>query len=269
MNRIKDLVKEKYGKIARESNTTEGCGCCGDGSYTNFSEKYENLEGYNPDADLGLGCGLPTEYAGIKKGNIVIDLGSGAGNDCFVASSLVGEEGKVIGIDFTREMINKSRENAEKLGYTNVQFRFGDIENMPVTSKKADVIISNCVLNLVPDKRMAFMEICRVLKVGGHFCISDVVTRGALPSVIRDAVEMYAGCVAGAMDRDEYIALIEEMGFINITIHKEKEINLPDNVLKEVISDKEIEDFRRSGTGIFSLTVSGEKPSKNCVCCGN
>ena len=269
MEDAKKIVREKYGQIARESDSCCDPSCCGDGSYSVFSESYKGLEGYNPDADLGLGCGLPTEYANIRRGQTVIDLGSGAGNDCFVARSLVGEEGKVIGIDFTREMIDKARENAARLGFKNVQFRFGDIENMPVTSKKADVVISNCVLNLVPDKRMAFMEICRVLKVGGHFCISDVVVVGKLPHAVREAAELYAGCISGAMDRAEYIALIEEMGFINMEIHKERQISVPDEVLLKALSGEELDEYHRSGAGVYSLTISGEKPAKNCVCCGN
>jgi arsenite methyltransferase len=273
MEDLKKLVQEKYGQIAKdnaESEKKSGCGCgCGcDDSYTIFSENYEGKEGYDPDADLGLGCGIPTDFVHIMKGDIVIDLGSGAGNDCFVARALVGEEGKVIGIDMTKEMIALARENAAKLGYTNVQFRYGDIENMPVTSKKADVVISNCVLNLVTDKEMAVSEICRILKVGGHFCISDVIIRGELPDNIRNAAEMYAGCISGALEREKYMELIEKMGFINITIHKEKEISVPDSILADYLSKEEIESFRKSGTGIFSITISGEKPAKGCVCCG-
>jgi len=271
MENKKKLVQEKYGQIAKDSSEPvkkAGCGCGCDDSFTIFSENYYGKEGYSPVADLGLGCGIPTDFVHIRKGDIVIDLGSGAGNDCFVARALVGEEGKVIGIDMTREMIELARANAEKLGYKNVQFRYGDIENMPVTSKKADVVISNCVLNLVPDKDMAISEICRILKVGGHFCISDVVIIGNLPEAIQNAAEMYAGCVSGALQRDKYMELIAKMGFINTTIHKEKEIFLPDEVLKPFLNETEIKAFRDSGTGIFSITISGEKPAKGCVCCG-
>jgi SAM-dependent methyltransferase len=271
MEDVKQMVREKYGQIARESAEPANKLCCGCGcseTYTIFSENYYGKDGYTPDADLGLGCGIPTDYVKIRRGDTVIDLGSGAGNDCFVARALVGEEGKVIGIDFTKDMIELARVNAEKLGFKNVQFRYGDIENMPVTSKKADVVISNCVLNLVPDKDMAFREICRVLKIGGMFCISDVVVRGELPEGIRNAAEMYAGCVAGAIDRDKYLELVASMGFINITLHKEKEIVLPDNVLATCLSPDEIAAFRTSGAGIYSITVSGEKPAKGCVCCG-
>lgn len=271
MENVKKLVKEKYGQIAKDSSEPEkkaGCGCGCDDSYTIFSENYYGKEGYAPNADLGLGCGIPTDFVNIRKGDVVIDLGSGAGNDCFVARALVGEEGKVIGIDMTKEMIELARANAEKLGYKNVQFRYGDIENMPVTSKKADVVISNCVLNLVPDKDMAITEICRILKVGGHFCISDVVIIGELPETIQNAAEMYAGCVSGALQREKYMELIGKMGFINTTIHKEKEIFIPDEVLGNYLSKDEIAEFRKSGIGIFSITISGEKPAKGCVCCG-
>jgi ubiquinone/menaquinone biosynthesis C-methylase UbiE len=271
MEDLKKIVQEKYGQIAKESaepakKVSCGCGC--KDTYTVFSENYFGKEGYDPDADLGLGCGIPTDFVHIKKGDIVIDLGSGAGNDCFVARALVGEEGKVIGIDMTKEMIALARVNADKLGYKNVQFRFGDIENMPVTSKKADVVISNCVLNLVPDKDMAVSEICRVLKVGGHFCISDIVLDGELPDKIRNAAAMYAGCVAGALQINDYMALIERMGFINIVVHKKREIIIPDEVYEPYLNTEELADFRKSGTGIFTITVSGEKPAKGCVCCG-
>ena len=274
MEDVKKIVREKYGQIAKESNDPQkmvdcGCGCGCDTTYTIFSENYLGKEGYLPEADLGLGCGLPTEHAGIKPGDTVVDLGSGAGNDCFVARALTGATGRVIGIDITREMVDKARENARKLGYQNVQFRLGDIENMPITSKIADVIISNCVLNLVPDKKMAFLEICRVLKMGGHFCISDVVTRGELPAEIKNAAEMYAGCVAGAIDIKEYLGIIDEMGFINVEIKKEKSIDVPDEILSNYLSEKGIREYRESGTGIFSITVVGEKPYKGCACCGN
>jgi ubiquinone/menaquinone biosynthesis C-methylase UbiE len=271
MDNLKKLVQDKYGQIAKESSEPEkkvSCGCGCHDTYTIFSENYYGKKGYDPDADLGLGCGIPTDFVQIKKGDIVIDLGSGAGNDCFVARALVGEEGKVIGIDMTKEMIELARANALKLGYKNVQFRYGDIENMPVTSKKADVVISNCVLNLVPDKDMAVSEICRVLKVGGHFCISDIVIQGELPDKIRNAASMYAGCVSGALTKDQYMELIDKMGFINITIHKFKEIEIPYEVFSQFISKEEIDEFMATGAKIYTMTISGEKPAKGCVCCG-
>ena len=197
---LKLIVKEKYGEIASQSkgkNESSCCGatgCCSSVDYSIFSENYSQLEGYNPDADLGLGCGIPTEFARITKGNTVIDLGSGAGNDCFVARALVGESGNVIGIDMTEAMIEKARANAQKLGFTNVEFRLGDIENMPVSDSTADVIISNCVLNLVPDKEKAFGEIFRVLKPGGTLIFSTHNVRAVLvaPTWSRERVREVA-----------------------------------------------------------------------------
>ena len=271
---LKEIVRQKYSEIAlqdKETNQSSCCGsgCCSDEVYNIMSDDYTELNGYNPDADLGLGCGLPTQFAKIKKGNTVIDLGSGAGNDCFIARAETGEDGKVIGIDFTPAMINKARANAEKLSYYNVEFRQGDIENMPVSSNIADVIVSNCVLNLVPDKNAVFKEIFRVLKPGGHFSISDVVLVGALPEALRKDAEMYAGCVSGAIQKEVYLELIKANGFSNITIQKEKPINIPDDILKNYLSEEEIKDFKKGDKGIFSITVYAEK-SKSCCgteCC--
>ena len=262
MENLKKLVQEKYGLIAKESSEPEkkaGCGCGCDSTYTIFSENYGGKKGYAPDADLGLGCGIPTDFVNIRMGDTVIDLGSGAGNDCFVARALVGEEGKVIGIDMTKEMIELARENAVKLGYKNVQFRYGDIENMPVTSKKADVVISNCVLNLVPDKNKAFAQIMRVLKFNGHFCVSDVVIKGSLPERVRKDAEMYAGCISGASKMDDYLEIIKKQGFKNITVHKLKEISIPEELLGNYMSKEEITGFQNGETGIFSITVSAYK----------
>lgn len=262
---LKDLVKNKYGKIAMQSKQLNQSSCCestcscNQVDYTVFSERYDTLNGYNPDADLGLGCGLPTEFAGIKKGNSVLDLGSGAGNDCFVARAIVGETGKVTGIDFTEEMIAKAVENNRKLGYKNVVFVKGDIEAMPLPDNEFDVIISNCVLNLVPDKNKAFSEIYRVLKTAGHFCVSDVVIKGNLPEKIRNDAEMYAGCIAGAVRIEEYINIINEHGFKNITVHKQKKISIPAEILKNYLSEKETAEFLNDEIGIFSITVSAQK----------
>jgi len=262
---IKSVIREKYGEIAiqsKEQNETSCCGatgCCSGVDYTIFSENYEKLEGYNPDADLGLGCGIPTEFVQIKKGDTVVDLGSGAGNDCFVARALVGETGQVIGIDMTRAMIDKARINAEKLNFKNVEFRLGEIEKMPVTAGKADVVISNCVLNLVPDKQKAFSEIFRVLKNGGHLSVSDVVLKGELPDQLKEAAEMYAGCVSGAIQLSQYIGIIHHTGFSDIQIQKEKRIVLPDSILLNYLSAAVLEVFKRSGVGIFSITVTATK----------
>ena len=261
---LKDLVRQKYSDIALQDKERNQASCCGSGCcstevYNIMSDDYSALEGYNPDADLGLGCGLPTQFARIRKGDVVIDLGSGAGNDCFIARAEAGETGKVIGIDFTSAMIDKARANAEKLGFHNVEFRQGDIEQMPVASGLADVIVSNCVLNLVPDKHSVLKEIYRVLKPGGHFSISDIVLVGALPEKIQVAAEMYAGCVAGAIQREDYLGLIAATGFDNIALQKEKAIVVPDDILGQYLSAEETAQFKQSGTGIYSITVYGEK----------
>jgi ubiquinone/menaquinone biosynthesis C-methylase UbiE len=262
---LKEIVRAKYGEIAMQDKATNQSSCCGAGGcstevYNIMSERYDELNGYNPDADLGLGCGLPTEFARINRGDTVIDLGSGAGNDCFIARSLTGDTGKVIGIDFTPTMISKARQNAEKLGFNNVEFREGDIEHMPVSDEVADVIVSNCVLNLVPDKRAVVTEIFRVLKPGGHFSISDIVLVGQLPEALQKDAEMYSGCVAGAIQKSEYLEIIESTGFCDMTIQKEKPIFIPDDILSRYLSPEEIELFRNGNIGIFSITVFASKP---------
>ncbi|WP_127132873.1 arsenite methyltransferase [Pseudoflavitalea rhizosphaerae] len=272
---LKDLVKQKYAEIAGQSkaqNSSSCCGatssCCGDDVYNIMSEDYTKLEGYNADADLGLGCGLPIEYAHMKEGDTVIDLGSGAGNDCFIARKIVGPSGKVIGVDFTPAMISKARENAEKLQYHNVEFRQGDIEDLPVTSNLADVIVSNCVLNLVPNKHKVFSEVYRALKPNGHFSISDIVLKGELAPSWKQVAELYAGCVSGAIQQEEYMAIIQEAGFSDITIQKEKEIVLPDDILKQYLTEEDIAAFKSSQNKIVSITVFAKKPAKDeRACC--
>lgn len=268
---VKKIVKEKYTEIAlqtKEQNLTSCCGatasCCGDEVYNLMADEYSAVEGYNPDADLGLGCGIPTQFAMIKEGDTVVDLGSGAGNDCFVARRSTGVSGKVIGIDFTEAMIEKARANAEKVGYNNVEFRFGDIEKMPLTSNIADVVLSNCVLNLVPDKKAVFSEIFRVLKNGGHFSISDIVLDGQLPAPLLKAAEMYAGCVSGAIQKSEYLQIIKEAGFSAITLQKEKKIVIPDEILLDYLSNDELKEAKESGLGIYSITVSATKKVECC-----
>jgi len=271
---LKDLVKQKYSEIALQDKEVNQSSCCGSGCcsteiYNIMSDDYSSLQGYNPDADLGLGCGLPTQFAKIKKGDTVIDLGSGAGNDCFIARAEAGDDGKIIGIDFTPPMIELARTNAQRLGFYNVEFRQGDIENMPVTANVADVIVSNCVLNLVPNKDGVFKEILRVLKPGGHFSISDIVLVGSLPQALRKDAEMYAGCVAGAIQKEVYLELIQANGFVNITLQKEKPILIPDDILKNYLNEEELTKFKTGSTGIFSITVYAEK-SKSCCgteCC--
>ncbi len=271
-NELKELVRQKYSEIALQDKATNAASCCGAGDcstevYNIMSDDYTTLEGYTSDADLGLGCGLPTQFAQIKPGNTVIDLGSGAGNDCFVARAATGVSGKVIGIDFTPAMIEKARANAEKLGFNNVEFRQGDIEQMPVTANVADVVVSNCVLNLVPNKDGVFKEIFRVLKPGGHFSISDVVLVGNLPEALRKDAEMYAGCVSGAIQKDVYLELIRVNGFENITIQKEKPIIIPDDILLNYLTPQEIATFKNGTTGIFSITVFAQKQEQTAGCC--
>lgn len=270
-DQLKEIVKQKYSEIALQDKETNAASCCGSGScstevYNIMTDDYSGMQGYNPDADLGLGCGLPTQFAQIKKGDVVIDLGSGAGNDAFIARAETGHTGKVIGIDFTPAMIEKARINADKLGFNNVEFRQGDIEHMPVAADTADVIVSNCVLNLVPNKNAVLKEVFRVLKPGGHFSISDIVLQGNLPPAIREAAEMYAGCVSGAIDQTLYLQLISNNGFKNITVQKSKAIIVPDDILSKYLTAEEILQFRNSSTGIYSITVYAEKPAQSACC---
>ena len=273
---IKEMVKQKYAEIALQNQETNASSCCGSGGcstevYNIMTDDYDHLEGYNPDADLKLGCGLPTEFAKIKKGDYVVDLGSGAGNDCFVARAETGESGKVVGIDFTPEMIEKARNNADKLGFNNVEFRLGDIENIPLMSNVADVVVSNCVMNLVPNKPKAFAEVQRILKPTGHFSISDIVLVGDLPEKIKNAAEMYAGCVASAIQMEDYLKIIENSGFKNMTLQKKKPIIVPDDILKNYLNEEEIQQYKDSTTRIYSITVYAEKVVGCCTpnsgCC--
>ncbi len=261
---IKQVVKEKYGEIAVSSSSCCGpTSCCGPSKkvvdYTIFQDDYTKLEGYVADADLGLGCGLPTEFAGIKKGDTVVDLGSGAGNDVFVARALTGENGKVIGLDFTQEMIDKANTNKQKVGFENIEFKLGEIENMPIEDNSTDVVVSNCVLNLVPDKQKAFNEIYRILKPGAHFCVSDIVLDGELPDGLKNAAAMYAGCVSGALQKEDYISAIKNAGFTDVDIKKSKTIELPENILKKYLSDEGIKLYHENVQGIYSITVVGNK----------
>lgn len=264
---IKELIREKYSEIAtqeKEYNLATCCGatcaCHGEEVYTIMADDYTQLEGYVEDADLGLGCGLPTEFAKIKEGDTVIDLGSGAGNDVFIARRITGEKGKVIGIDFTEPMIERARTNADKLGYNNVEFRFGDIEKIPVTANVADVVVSNCVLNLVPDKQKVFNEIYRVLKAGAHFSISDIVLNGEMPERWKEVSELYAGCVSGAVQKSEYLDMITRAGFKAITLQKQKPILIPEEILEKYLTRAEIEEYLAGKVQIESITVYAEKP---------
>lgn len=261
---LKLIVKEKYSEIAKQaipgSSGCCGTSCgCGELEFSMISDEYNNIEGHVKEADLGLGCGIPTQYAGINKGDHVLDLGSGAGNDCFVARAIVGESGMVTGLDFTDAMLSKANENARKLGYTNVKFIQGDIEEMPLPDTTYDVVVSNCVLNLVPDKEKAFSEIFRVLKKGGHFSVSDVVIKGTLPDSLKKDAEMYAGCVSGAIAMEHYLAIIKNQGFEKVTVHKQKEISIPEKVLEKHITENELNNFKNNDSGIYSITVSAYK----------
>ena len=262
---LKVIVKEKYAQIAKQDKSTNEASCCGataccdEVDYTIFSDDYTKIEGYRPEADLGLGCGIPTDHAGIKKGMHVLDLGSGAGNDCFVASTLVGTEGRVTGLDFTEEMLRKAEQNLTITGLKNIQFIKGDIEQMPLLSASVDVVISNCVLNLVPDKQRAFAEIYRVLRPGGHFCISDVVLKGALPAKLLHEAELYAGCVSGALQKEKYMDIIKEAGFKDMEVKSEKKVSIPDEILGKYLSPEEIEQTKEESKGIISITLSAVK----------
>jgi arsenite methyltransferase len=277
---IKSEIKKSYGDIAKGGNS-DGCcsnkACCSNESFTTMTEDYDKIEGYHKEADLSLGCGIPTEIADIKEGNTVIDLGSGAGNDVFIARKIVGETGKVIGIDMTPEMVIRALQNNQKLGYKNVEFVLGEIENMRgIAGNTADVVISNCVMNLVPDKEKAFKEVHRILKTNGHFSISDIVYSGYLPDGVFEAAEMYAGCVAGASEKGKYLSIIKAIGFKNIQIKKERLIDLPDELLLKYISTDELEKFRKSGSGVYSISIYADKLDEgNCCetnengCCGS
>lgn len=265
---LKDIVRTKYGEIAEQNVEDNAASCCGSGgcsteAYNIMTDDYSGIKGYQADADLSLGCGLPTQFAQIKPGDTVIDLGSGAGNDCFVARHETGPTGKVIGIDFTAAMLNKARINANKLGFNNVEFREGDIEDMPVADNLADVVVSNCVLNLVPNKKNVIKDIYRVLKPSGHFSISDIVLVGELPPELKNDAEMYAGCVSGAIQKDDYLGFIADAGFENITLQKQKDILIPDDILSKYFNAEKLEQFKSGSTGIFSVTVFAQKPGIN------
>jgi len=261
---IKKMVRDKYAGIAIQSEKASGscgCGCdCGDGvDYSIMSEDYSQIKGYAPEADLGLGCGLPTQYAFIRPGDTVVDMGSGAGNDCFIAAKETGENGKVIGIDMTDAMIQKARLNAEKLKYKNVEFHLGEIENTSLDGNIADVVVSNCVFNLAPDKAAAFRETLRILRPGGHLSISDIVTDGILPEPLLKAAEMYAGCVAGALQEEDYLAIVRETGFENVTVMKKRKIQLPVELTDRYSVTEELN--KAGGTGIYSISVFARKPN--------
>jgi len=259
-DQMKDAVRRKYAQIA--SGTSESC-CSPDAKddldVTMIGDEYDGVDGYLEDADLKLGCGIPTDVAGIETGDAVLDLGSGAGLDAFVARRITGETGRVDGVDFTPEMVKKARANADSLGYDNASFHEGDIEDLPLDADTYDVVISNCVLNLVPDKDAAFAEMHRVLRPGGHFCVSDVVTRGTLPDDVRRSAALYAGCIAGALPESDYLQRLRDAGFENVEVASEKTIDVPDDVLTEHADEDDVRAFRASGGALVSITVRGQK----------
>jgi SAM-dependent methyltransferase len=229
---IKSAVREKYGQIAQKSNSCCGptCGCgteAGIAGTIIMNDLYSDVDpSIRENADLGLGCGIPTEFADLKRGMTVLDLGSGAGIDVFVAAKEVGPTGKVIGVDMTKEMVVRARMNKNKLRAENTEFRLGEIENLPVDTESVDRVISNCVINLVPDKRRAFGEMRRVLKPGGKFTVSDIVSVGEIPGEIRKDMTEWAGCVAGALDREEYLGIVLEAGFREVKVVVDKPYSL-------------------------------------------
>jgi len=260
-NQIKELVKQTYTKVLQERSSCCSPNCCDIDTATDFSGEYEKIEGYVPAADYKLGCGIPTDHARLFEGATVLDLGSGAGNDVFVARHFVGESGYVIGVDMTEAMIAQANKNKAALGYSNVEFRLGEIEALPVDDNSIDIVLSNCVMNLVPDKEKAYQEAFRVLKPGGHFSISDIVIRGELPKEIQEAAALYAGCVAGAMAKDAYLSVIRKAGFTAIEVPIEQVIELPDSLLKRHLPADKLADFRASGVQVVSITVYAAKPA--------
>ena len=243
--KIKQSVKERYAEVAIQSTSCCGPNCCSpDGSGAGALVDYGLIDAELPvGANLGLGCGIPTLSVEILAGDTVLDLGSGAGVDVFLAARKVGSQGRVIGVDMTPEMIARAKENALKGGYQNVEFRLGEIEHLPVESGSVDVVLSNCVINLVPDKQKAFAEIFRVLKKGGRFSISDMVTFGEIPQAVRDDMDLWTGCISGALDRERFLQIVRKAGFNDVEIKK--------SVTYDTIKGE--------GYGVGSITVEAHK----------
>ncbi len=270
---IKKVVREGYAKIAKQDSSccTPANSCCGS---TNLAEDISKSIGYTEEelkavpegANLGLGCGNPVALASLKEGEIVLDLGSGAGFDCFLAADRVGENGRVIGVDMTPEMVEKARENAQKSNYANVEFRLGEIENLPVADNSVNIVISNCVINLAPDKGKVFSEAFRALKPGGRLMISDIVLLKELPDFIKDSIEAYIGCLSGAIMRNEYIEAIKASGFQEIRIVDETSFPIEsmanDPTAKAIIKNLEIplEEVKEIANSVASIKVYGVKP---------
>lgn len=258
--KVKKIVRKGYAKIAKE-----GSSCCsGKSQELGYSEK--ELQAVPEGANLGLGCGNPVALASLREGETVLDLGSGGGLDCFIASKKVGEKGKIIGVDMTPEMLDRARKNARKGGYKNVEFRLGEIENLPVADGTVDAIISNCVINLSANKRRVFKEAFRVLKQGGRLMISDIVLLKELPEILRKSIEAYVGCIAGALLKDDYMALIKEAGFRETKIIEENRIPVEfttrDPTAKTIIENSKLsaEKLKDISRSIVSVRVSGVKP---------
>jgi len=272
--KIKKIVREGYGKIAKQGSTCCGpinSSCCSnlissDEISKNIGYTDTEITGVPEGSNLGLGCGNPTAIASLIEGETVLDLGSGAGFDCFLAAQKVGKTGKVIGVDMTPEMIEKAKENAEKGNYKNVEFRMGEIEKLPVKNSSVDVIISNCVINLSPDKKQVFNEAFRVLKPGGRLVISDIVILKELPDYIQNSFEAYVGCISGALLKDKYLELIKEAGFKNITINDETlfpvELIINDPIAQEIIEKQGISsnEIHEIGKTIISIKLACTKP---------
>lgn len=270
MDNVKKEVKSAYAAIAKDQGASNCCThstCCGSIGEHSMAVDYSKVEGHVESANLSLGCGIPTESAKISKGDTVIDLGSGAGNDAFIARQIVGKTGTVIGVDMTPEMVILALKNTKKLGFENVDFVLNDIENMTAIPKNtADVVISNCVLNLVSNKKQIFNEVNRILKLGGHFSISDIVTIGDLPKELLEASELYAGCVSGASEKGKYLGYIKEAGFKNISISQERKITLPDELLLKYLSAEEVKAYKNSNKGIYSVTIYADKLEEGACC---
>ncbi len=278
---IKKAVRENYGKVAKQSGSCCGSSCCGQTSgpliaeYASRPEEASKKVGYTEvemqsvpsGSNLGLGCGNPTALASIKEGETVLDLGSGAGFDCFLAANKVGPKGKVIGVDMTPEMIEKARDNAAKASYKNVEFRQGEIEKLPVDDGTIDVIISNCVINLVPDKKKAFQEAFRVLRPGGRLMVSDMVLLKELPKAVRESIEAYIGCISGAELKDRYLKAIRSAGFEDVSVVNESIVTL-DYLASDPIGQAVLEHVKTSGIQpkeadglVSSIKVRGIKPT--------
>jgi len=267
--KIRKAVRQRYGKIAKTKSTDCGCGCTTATPGKSISEQIgyskSDLSSVPEGADLNLGCGNPVALASLKVGEIVIDLGSGGGLDCFLAAKKVGSTGKVIGVDMTAEMLERARSNCKKSGYKNVDFRLGEIENLPIADNTADIIISNCVINLSPNKQQVFKEAYRVLKPKGRLMISDMVLLGEIPEKVKNSVLAYVGCIAGAENKDEYLSKIKQAGFQNIEVVKEE--NLPEDMLDDSDIQSSIEKLKLTkqettelAKRIVSIKVSAIKP---------